>query len=75
MKTLNVILHGLIGLIVEDGTLAIAILAVVVAAAISAALMPGFPLAAGAILVLGCLGVLLVNVRLARVDESGTGEG
>ena len=47
--------------------LALAIVAIVVLAAIMATLMPDVPLAAGAILLFGCLGVLLSNaVRAGR---------
>jgi hypothetical protein len=59
------VLRELAGLFVDDGWLALAILAVVACAGVLAALMPGFPLAAGAILLFGCLGVLLANVTRA----------
>jgi hypothetical protein len=52
MKTLKGIAASLAGLFVEDGALALAILVVVAAA------RP----ASGAILLFGCLGVLLLNV-------------
>jgi hypothetical protein len=65
MSTLVAVFRELAGLFVDDGSLALAILAVVVLAAISATLMPGVPLAAGAILLLGCLGVLFANVARA----------
>jgi hypothetical protein len=51
----------LAGLFVDDGALALAIVAVVLLAGILATLMPGIPLAAGAILLFGCLGVLFSN--------------
>jgi hypothetical protein len=61
------VLRELVGLFVDDGALALAIIAVVVLAGISAALMPDVPLAAGAILLFGCLGVLFSNaVRAGR---------
>ena len=67
MSMLAAVLRELLGLFVDDGSLALEIVAVVVLAAISAALMPNVPLATGAILLFGCLGVLLVNVaRAAR---------
>jgi hypothetical protein len=67
MNTLGAVLRELAGLFVEDGSLAFEIIAVVVLAALSAALIPDLPLAAGGILLLGCLGVLLANVvRAAR---------
>jgi len=43
------------GCFVDDGALALAIVAVVVLAGILAALMPGVPLVAGAVLLFGCL--------------------
>jgi hypothetical protein len=61
------VLRQLAGLFVEDGWLALAILGIVALAAVLALLMPRLPLAAGALLLFGCLGVLLVNVvRAAR---------
>jgi hypothetical protein len=62
MKALVAALRELIGLFVDDGSLALAIVAVVVLASISATVMPGVPLVAGAILLFGCLGVLLASV-------------
>jgi hypothetical protein len=56
------VLREIAGLFVDDGALALAILAVVAAAGIAAILIPEIPLAAGAILMFGCLGVLLLNV-------------
>ena len=67
MNMLIAVLRELIGLFVDDGSLALMILAVVMLAGILATLMPDFQLAAGAVLLFGCLGVLLVNVaRAAR---------
>jgi hypothetical protein len=67
MNALSAVFRELLGLFVDDGSLALAILAVVMLAAISVALIPDAPLAAGAILLLGCLGVLSANVaRAAR---------
>jgi len=67
MTSLAAILRDIAGLFVDDGALALAILGVVALAAIVAAWLPQLPLVAGATLVLGCLGVLLVNViRAAR---------
>ena len=51
----------LAGLFVDDGALALAIVAVVLLAGILATRMPDIPLAAGAILLFGCLGVLFSN--------------
>ena len=67
MNALRAVFRELLGLFVDDGSLALAILAVVMLAAISVALIPDAPLAAGAILLLGCLGTLSANVaRAAR---------
>jgi hypothetical protein len=67
MTALASLLRELAGLFVDDGALALAIIAVVIAAAILATLMPDIPLAAGAILLFGCLGVLLSNsIRASR---------
>jgi hypothetical protein len=67
MNMLGAVFRELLGLFVDDGALALEILAVVMLAAISAALIPNVPLATGAILIFGCLGVLLANVaRAAR---------
>jgi uncharacterized membrane protein YdjX (TVP38/TMEM64 family) len=65
MKMLLDILRELAALFVDDGSLALAIIGVIMLAAIFAALMPGAPLVAGAILLFGCLGVLLVNTMQA----------
>jgi hypothetical protein len=54
-------LRELVGLFVDDGALALAIIAIVALAGIMAMLMPGVPLAAGAILLFGCLAVLLAS--------------
>jgi hypothetical protein len=59
------VLRELAGLFVDDGALALAIIAIVVLAGIMAALMPDVPLAAGAILLFGCLGALLSNAITA----------
>jgi hypothetical protein len=61
MNMLGAVLRELAGLFVDDGALALEIVAVVILAAISANLAPEIPLAAGAILLLGCLGVLFAN--------------
>lgn len=53
------------GLFVDDGSLALAILAVIIIAALIATAMPDVQLAAGAVLLFGCLGVLIANVLKA----------
>jgi hypothetical protein len=62
VRSLLTILRDVAGLFVDDGSLALAILSVVALAAIVAALRPDVPLLAGATLLLGNLGVLLLNV-------------
>jgi hypothetical protein len=62
MKTLTATFGEVIGLFVDDGSLALAILAVVILAGIFAILIPDVQLVAGAILLFGCLGVLVANV-------------
>jgi hypothetical protein len=66
MNTLGAVFRELAGLFVEDGSFALQIVAVVVLAGLSATLIPEVPLAAGAILLFGCLGVLLANVGCSR---------
>jgi len=65
MIALTSLLRELINLFVDDGALALAIVAVVASAAILARLIPEVPLAAGAVLLFGCLGVLLANTLRA----------
>jgi hypothetical protein len=65
MSTLGSVFRELLGLFVDDGALAFEIVAVVALAGVSATLIPGAPLAAGSILLLGCLGVLFANVTSA----------
>ena len=62
MNILVNVLRELMGLFVDDGALALAIVAIVVLAALVTVLMPGLPWAAGAVLLVGCLGTLLLNV-------------
>ncbi|MFB9263770.1 hypothetical protein ACFFWD_11395 [Bradyrhizobium erythrophlei] len=63
---MTMLLRELAGLFVDDGALALAILAVVALAGMVAILMPDVPLVAGAILLMGCLAALLSSV--ARAD-------
>lgn len=57
--------HELAGLFVDDGALALGIIAVVVAAGIFTFLVPNMPFVSGAILLSGCLGALFLNVLRA----------
>ena len=64
MSVLLNTVRELAGLFVDDGRLALAILCVVAFAAVVSTLVSN-PLAAGAVLLLGCLGVLVANVASA----------
>jgi hypothetical protein len=61
MTILASVWRELAGLFVDDGALALGTVTVVLLAGILATLMPDIPLAAGAILLFGCLGVLFSN--------------
>jgi hypothetical protein len=70
MSALISVLRQFGGLFVEDGWLALAILCIVALAGVLALLMPRLSFAAGALLLFGCLGVLVANVmRAARHDQ------
>ena len=71
MSALISLLRQLAGLFVDDGWLAFAILCIVALAAVLALLTPRLSLAAGAVLLFGCVGVLLVNVMSAAQHERG----
>lgn len=58
-------LRELAGLFIEDGSLAAAIIAIVAIAVILARVAHAPSLVVGAVLLLGCLGVLIENVRRA----------
>jgi len=58
----------LVGLFVDDGSLAIAILMIVLVSWIFSILTPDMPLVAGAILLVGCLAVLFANVMKAAQE-------
>lgn len=62
MSTITNALCELLGMFVDDGALALAIITTVASAAMVVALVPQVPLAAGGVLVLGCLGALLLSV-------------
>jgi hypothetical protein len=66
MTVLAAALRELAGLFVEDGALALAVIAIIVLAGLSAALFPATTAATGAILLFGCLGVLFANATTAR---------
>jgi hypothetical protein len=67
MNSLWALLRELAGLFVDDGSLALQIVTIVLLAAISSTFIPTFPLATGGILLFGCLGALLVNaIKVGR---------
>jgi hypothetical protein len=61
MSALRAVFGELLGLFVDDEALALGILAVVALAGALAALMPEPSLLAGAVLLFGCLGVLVAT--------------
>ena len=65
MNAVVSVFRELFGLFVDDGALALAILAVIALAGIFSTLMANIPLAAGAIILFGCLGVLVANVAIS----------
>jgi hypothetical protein len=67
MKIITSVFREVAGLFVEDGSLALQIVVVVIISGVFARLFPDSTSAAGAILLFGCLGVLSANVaRAAR---------
>ena len=66
MKTFVNVIRELAGLFVDDGSLALAISVVVAFASLLAAIVPATPVAAGIVLLGGCLGVLFANAMRAR---------
>ena len=69
MTMLATSFRTLIGLFVDDGSLALAIVVIVMLSWILRNLMPDVPLAAGALLLFGCLTVLFVNVMIAARES------
>ena len=65
MNALGAMLRDLVGLFVEDGSLALAIITVVAVAAILSVLAAA-PVAIGVVLLVGCAGVLVENILRAR---------
>jgi hypothetical protein len=62
MRTLTAILREVAGLFVDDGSLALAILAVVAVAAFLAIVLKTSAFAVGLVLLGGCVAVLIENV-------------
>jgi hypothetical protein len=69
MKILIGAFRELLGLFIDDGMLALALVAVVVLAALVARTVPDVPMAAGLVLLLGCLGALFGNVAFQQRKE------
>jgi hypothetical protein len=65
MNTAGATLRALTRLFVDDGSLALQIVAAVVIAEILAILFPNISLAAGSVLLIGCFEVLFVSVARA----------
>ena len=65
MTMLATVFRALLGLFVDDGALALAIIVIVLLSGIFAALLPDSLLASGALLLFGSLIVLLANVMKA----------
>ena len=71
MNAVWTILGELMGLFIDDGSLAVALLAWCALIAATIKLTPGIPAAAsGAALLLGCVAILLVNVGRAARSRS-----
>jgi hypothetical protein len=69
MTALTNALRELAGLFVDDGALALMIIAVVVLTGVVATLLPEGPLVAGGILLLGCLTALFSSVARANMRQ------
>jgi hypothetical protein len=70
MNSLKIVSRELVGLFVDDGSLALEIMAAVASAAIFQTEIPRMPLVSGGILLFGCLGLLLVNVWRSQSSAS-----
>ena len=62
MNMLVAVFRELTGLFIDDGSLALAILGVVLLSAFVVSVKPSVPMEGGGVLLFGCLGVLVVNV-------------
>jgi hypothetical protein len=62
MNTIGAMIRELVGLFIDDGALAAEIVGVVVAAGLSATLVPNGQSVAAGLLLVGCLGVLFASV-------------
>jgi hypothetical protein len=66
---MNLMTAGPVGLFIDDGALAVAIIVIVLLSWIFSVLRPDMPLAAGGVLLVGCVGALSVNVLRAARDK------
>ena len=66
MTALMRVFSKLLGLFVDDGWLALANIGVVAVTALVSVFTPHVPMAAGIVLLVGCLGVLFGNVMRTR---------
>lgn len=73
MTMLATVFRMLVGLFVDDGWLALAIIVIVLLSWIVATLMPDLSLAPGAVLLVGCPAVLLANVMKAAERQCTNG--
>lgn len=65
MTSLRAIFRPVLGLFVEDGSLAAVVIAVVLLAGLLRVVFPGAPSLAGVVLLVGCLGTLAINLASA----------
>jgi hypothetical protein len=65
MTTLHALFRAIVRLFVDDGTLALGLLGIVLVAALLAQAMPDEPSLSGAVLLVGSLGALLLSVLSA----------
>ena len=65
MKVLRLILRELVGMFIDDGSLATLALVLIVAITAAVTLLALPPLAGGILLLAGCLAILLYSVRRA----------
>lgn len=65
MKVLRLILRELVGMFIDDGSLATLALVLIVAVTAAVKLLALPPLAGGILLLAGCLAILLYSVRRA----------
>jgi len=76
MATLRAILAEIVGLFVDDGSLALALVLWCAGMGVTVVLVPGLPVSLLAVVLLaGCVGILLINVahaaRKRRLAASG----